>query len=348
MAIAADYTNVDLPIMGAPFYHTEDLFYSNSPLNSPETGQDAVSSPQEICISCKRKRRRVFGYLSEPITMEGSADWKPAFNSGSITAGGIMAKAAETLSHAADNGFMLNFGTSFQQPWMQRMNWASSKPFTLNFAFNLISDTDGGVDVMSPAIALMSFLYPRLIKENEVISGGENQSVGQATFAQIKQKLSKGWQVGPITLGGPNTLIGTAADSLNMWHIPGPSIRYGAKDNSGVVDDGDPVAITIGDMFAFGGCYLKTVKLEFSPNTDINGLPTWCKCTMSAQAMDSNYCQPDGTFLLSGFGDSAAAIGAYLDAAKKVTENVVKDTIKIAQTTYKGLTFWGNSPKKEA
>jgi len=276
-------------------------------------GGHTDTSPSEIIITCKNKNRRVHGYLSNGVKISGKANWRSFVDSGVF-------KTVKSVMDDISDVVQAWGGASMQQPWMNRKLWVSTDPFSFDFSFNFISDGNTGkTDVYLPAETLLSFIYPR--------------SLGTAT--QIKNFITNNipfLDPNATNTRGEKNVLGSAIDTFtNAFRIPGPGLKYnGEGSDSG---DGDAVTIVIGNLFAFGGVYLENVDLEFSPVMDNSGYPIWCKCNVKATAMDVNYCDYNGNFVISQYKDSQAELSGFLDAMKTTATDAVADTVNIAKAT---------------
>lgn len=315
----ANFITQDIPILGQMFTRTEDQYITG--LNDlgalAGTEGNEGNSPSEIIIACKNRRRRICGFLSEGVKISGHSEWKEMFGQGVM---GI----ANTAINQYSNVLQAIRGTSLQQPWQNRKFWVASKPFEFSFSFNFIAKISAKTDVFLPAQTLISFTYPRDL----------------GTSDAIKDWLNKhGFNLDQKNTGGGKTVTEAVVDAFaRAYAIPGPAIGYGSdsanKTSIGGYDNqGDAVTITIGNMFAFGACYLQDVDLEFSPTVDYSGYPTWCKCTIKATAMDANYCNEDGSFLISQFKNNQAALSDLVDAAATTGMQAAKDALNIAKAT---------------
>lgn len=329
MAISNILKTIDVPVWGKSFSRTEDQFLTSAYQMGSSAklfGTDSDASiPQEIMIACKAKNRRITGYLSEGIKLTATSEWESIVNTAGISQ---LNKGIGTLNTLGQLGFAgessnggHTSGSVIQQPWLDRKFWKHTNPFTLNYNFNLVSEESSLYDVVLPAIALLSFCYPRKVSNVEVVE-------------KIKNESNKYISSGSNTKGEMN-LANAVNEALQTYAIPGPSLRYGAE--GGVSDNGDAVTIVIGNLFAFGACYLKSVNLEFSPNFDYSGYPTWCKCSIQAEAMDSNYCEEDGSFNVSQFANSANNISNIVSALVTTTEDAAKNVANIAKATMNAI-----------
>lgn len=339
MAILNILKSLDLPVLGKSTYRTEDQFLSNNEfqLSNGALGQlmgnNAAANPQEIMIACKGKRRRVIGYLSQGVKLVGTSEWEDLVSTNGISE---MSQGVSTINKLGQLGFAgkntqggSTAGSVIQQPWLDRKFWKHSKSFDLNFDFNLVAESSAKDDVFLPAIALLSFCYPREI--NNV-----------ALVEDFKTKSSPYVSNGTNSEGGKN-LAASVRDTLRVFAIPGPSLMYGAKREGGgtVQDNGDAVTIVIGNMFAFGACYLKQVVLELSPNMDYSGYPVWCKCSIQAEAMDSNYCAANGDFNVSQWANTQNDISEVIDAARVTVKDAAQNAMNIAKTTANAIGAFG-------
>ena len=334
MSIANVVKSLNVPIIGKPTHRTEDEFLSNEfQMANGALGQtinmsERASNPQEILISCKGKRRRISGYLSEGVKLNGVSDWTSIVDTAGISA---LNSGVDTIQKLGQLGFAGNTeggghsaGSVIQQPWVDRKFWKQSKPFDLQFSFNLVAESSAKDDVFLPAQALLSFCYPRKVSNVSMVN-------------KVKSTLGNLTSDMPNTQGSKN-LLKSVNDAIKVYAIPGPSLMYGAEGNKqGENDNGDAVTIVIGNMFAFGACYLKTVQLEYSPNIDYSGFPVWCKCSISAEAMDSNFCEEDGSFNISQFANNANNISDLVQSSTVVVEDAARNVANIAKATVNAI-----------
>lgn len=325
--------SIDLPVIGKSLYRTEDQFLPSTFAMENGVVKTDATIPQEIIIACKGKRRRVTGYLSEGVKLTGVAEWEDIASTAGIS---TLSNGISTVNKLGQLGFANiaqknnndTAGSVLQQPWLDRKFWKHSKPFDLSFNFNFVSETSSKDEVFLPAIALLSFCYPREVNNVDLVE-------------KTQEKLESLSGSGTNTQGEKN-VMGAAKDVLRAFAIPGPSLMYGAtRDNQGNAtqgDNGDAVTIVVGNMFAFGACYIKQVVIEFSPNIDYSGYPVWCKCSISAEAMDSNYCKSDGSFNVSQWGNSANDISDLVKALSTTVEDAAKNTMNIAKATANCIT----------
>lgn len=333
MAIMNILKSIDVPIIGKSMYRTEDQFLPSTFAMENGPIQTDATIPQEIIIACKGKRRRVCGYLSEGVKLTGISEWEDIASTAGIS---TLSNGISTVNklgqlgfaNIAQNGNNDTAGSVLQQPWLDRKFWKHSKPFDLSFNFNFVSETSSKDEVFLPAIALLSFCYPREVNNVDLIEKSQ-EFVGSVSS-------------GTNTKGEKNVMNAAKDTILKAFAIPGPSLMYGAKrDNQGNAtqgDNGDAVTIVVGNMFAFGACYLKQVTIEFSPNIDYSGYPVWCKCSISAEAMDSNYCNSDGSFNVSQWGNSANDISDLVKSLSTTVEDAAKNTMNIAKATANCIT----------
>ena len=322
--------SIDLPVMGKSLYRTEDQFLPSTFAMTNGPIQTDATIPQEIIIACKGKRRRVCGYLSEGVKLTGVSEWEDIASTAGIS---TLSSGISTVNKLGQLGFANiaqkgnndTSGSVIQQPWLDRKFWKHSKPFDLSFNFNFVSETSSKDEVFLPAIALLSFCYPREVDNVDLIEKAQEFMGNDGTNTK-----------------GKKNVMNAAKDVLKAFAIPGPSLMYGAtKDNQSNAtqgDNGDAVTIVVGNMFAFGACYLKQVVIEFSPNIDYSGYPVWCKCSISAEAMDSNYCNSDGSFNVSQWGNKANDISDLVQALSTTVEDAAKNTMNIAKATANCIT----------
>ena len=316
-----------LPEFAAPnLNRIEDQFISTDDNGLTLLSGTEGNAPCEIIITCKNKRRRITGLLSQGVKLTGQAEWKEMFG------GGITALGGSVIS-AVNSGMQAINGTSIQQPWMNRKFWNSTKPFSFTFSFNLVSDGNSGKgDVFLPAQALMSFVYPRDLGTSEAIKDVLNRS----GIVDTNQRN---------TTGRSNVLNATVDTFGKAFAIPGPAIGYSeanidkTKEYDGM---GDFCTIVVGNLFAFGGVYIEKVDVEFSPCMDSSGYPTYAKCNVQATAMDVNTCKTNGDFLISQFKDNQAALSALLDSVKTTVSDSAKNVVNIAKSTASAIGFIRN------
>lgn len=333
MAIMNVLKSIDLPVIGKSLYRTEDQFLPSDFAMSNGAIKTDATVPQEIIIACKGKRRRITGYLSEGVKLTGVSEWEDIASTAGIS---TLSSGVSTVNKLGQLGFANiaqksdnnTAGSVIQQPWLDRKFWKHSKPFNLDFNFNFVSEVSSKDEVFLPAIALLSFCYPREVNNVDLIEKS------QQTLGSIAGD-------GTNTQGGKNVMA-AAKEVLKAFAIPGPSLMYGAtRDSQGNAtqgDNGDAVTIVVGNMFAFGACYLKQVIIEFSPNIDYSGYPVWCKCSISAEAIDSNYCSPNGDFNVSQWGNSANDISDLVAALSTTVEDAAKNAMNIAKATANCIT----------
>ena len=333
MAIMNVLKSIDMPVIGKSLYRTEDQFLPSTFAMSNGPIQTDATVPQEIIIACKGKRRRVTGYLSEGVKLTGVSEWESITNTAGIS---TLSSGISTVNNLGQLGFANiaqksdnnTAGSVLQQPWLDRKFWKHSKPFDLNFNFNFVSETSSKDEVFLPAIALLSFCYPRKVDNVDLVE-------------KSQELLGSVAGDGTNTRGTTNVLNATK-DVLQTFAIPGPSLMYGAtRDSTGAAtqgDNGDAVTIVVGNMFAFGACYLKQVVIEFSPNIDYSGYPVWCKCSISAEAMDSNYCDSNGDFNVSQWGNSANDISNLVNALNVTVADAAMNAANIAKATANCIT----------
>ena len=299
------------------FKRTEDQFITGN------AGQKGLlqNNPQEVIIACKNKKRRVCGILNEGIKIDGEAKWEELFGGGIAALGG-------SLVNMVNRGAQYLRGTSFQQPWMNRKFWNSTKPFSFSFSFNFIADeNDGKTDVWEPTQALLSFVFPRQLKTGQKLK----DAIGDTALFNTQQKNTR----------GRDGVIAAAADAfVNEFAIPGPAIGYLGDNPQGgeaAGAQGDAVTLVIGNLFAFGGVYLEKVGIEYSPNMGGDGYPLWAKCTVTATVMDVNYCNTDGSFMVNQFADQQGALSTLIDAVTVLVTDMKNDLGNVVKTTKEGL-----------
>lgn len=251
------------------FYNYEDRY-----IMPPGTGSTKPQNGNEVQIACKNKDTRIYGYISEGIKINGKATWKEMFNGG-------IAGLGKGLLQIGSNIEQIASGLTLQQPWMNRKFYQSTSPFSFTFGVNFVSHGDAANEVFMPAQYLLSLIYPRKTDQQGMVNNTKN-------------------------VFGTDNVVGALLNTLGEMVIPGPSVLYTNDEDSDVKIRGDAVTIVIGQMFAFGGVYLEDVDVQFSPSFDDQGFPLSANCKITATCMDVNYCNEDGSFLISQFGDGQA------------------------------------------
>lgn len=300
------------------FYDYQDTFSLGGFGNYGYTGRDKGNL---ITISCKTKGTTVYGYLSENIKIDGQAKWKEMFG------GGIMALGKGAVQ-IGSNIAQLKDGVSIQQPWMNRKYYESTSPFSFTFGINFVSKTDNQAysEVYAPAQYLLSLIYPRSTDNRSYAKDALN-AMGINTKAEVKHESGK----------GTRTLVNAVTNAVTDFVIPGPSIAF-TNEGETASYKGDAVTIVIGQAFAFGGVYLEDVGVEMSKSFDSSGYPLYARCTVKATCMDVNFCNSDGTFLISQYGAGQyEAISNLIDSIEESLEDTKQDVTNFAKAIG---TFW--------
>lgn len=297
-------------------YNYEDTYLLNK---QPvlDTDENGPSSGNEVIIACKTKNTRISGYISEGIKINGKAKWKEMF-------GGGISAMTKGLLQTGSNITQLVEGHTIQQPWMNRKFYESTEPFSFTFGINFVSQGNAEEEVYLPASYLLSLIYPR--------EWGSNVA-GDLLLKGTKNGKQKGFI-------GRDTLAGTLINSMTDMVIPGPSLCYTGKENPSKKQDvGDAVTITIGQMFAFGGVYLENIGVEFSSSFDTEGFPLYAKCSVTATCMDVNYCNTDGSFLISQYGPGQCE--KISNFTQKLKEVMIKTAEDVGDVVDRGKEFYG-------
>ena len=58
--------------------------------------------------------------------------------------------------------------------------------------------------------------------------------------------------------------------------------------------------------------------------------------------MDSNFCSPDGDFMVSQWGDSASDMSDLVEALTVTAETLAKNAANIAKATWNSITAFGS------
>lgn len=307
---------IALPVYGIPgFTYNEDEYNLWGESSGFTIGENELA-PQEVVITCKHKNGRVSGLLREGVKLDGKAEWTEMFGGGIMSLGGTMVETANNLMQFVK-------ASSIQQPWMNRKMWKTTKPFSFQIPLSFVATTDALNEVVRPAMALMSFIFPRELKTKD----GDDASAYTGLNSATKGKMGQ--------IFGENGLVGTALTSFQFYNIPGPGIRYDGNDNGDEI--GDPVTIVIGKMFAFGACYLESVKIEFSSAMNSEGYPIAATVDLTATVMDACTCQTDGNFLIQEFYGSSENLNAFIDKFQDTTTQLGADFKNIIDKT---IGFW--------
>ena len=265
------------------------------------------------------------GILSENLNLKIHSNWE-SLNSNSIF--GTITEGLTTLSNAGELGLTSKTGgggVSFIQPWNNRKFWAGTDPFPLNFSMTFFSQGNSKTDVFDPVIQLVSLCMPR-----------ETENV-------IEDVVSK---IPLVNLNAPNVkgqsnLIKAITEAVETYSIPGPSLYFkGAGKSEG---QGDATTIVIGNMFAFGGCYITDVEAEWSSTFDSQGYPIWCKVSVSAQAMDSNTVKSDGIWNTQQYRNNQAGLSKFLESAKTTITTFIDDFANVFKKSVDATPFIGGN-----
>ena len=306
---------IALPVYGVPgFTYNEDEY--NLFNESIGIGNEDDLAPQEVVITCKHKNGRVSGLLRGGVKLDGKAEWTEMFGGGIMSLGGTMVETANNLMQFVK-------ASSVQQPWMNRKMWKTTKPFSFQIPLSFVATTDALNEVVRPAMALMSFIFPRELKTKDGDDASAYTTLNDGTKGKFGQAFDK------------DGLVGTALTSFQYYNIPGPGIRYDGNDTGDEI--GDPVTIVIGKMFAFGACYLEGVKIEFSPSINSDGYPIACTVDLTATVMDACTCQTDGNFLIQEFYGSSENLNAFIDKFQDTTTQLGADFKNLIDKT---IGFW--------
>lgn len=236
------------------------------------------ASPCEIIIYCEGKKKMIRSLISAPIKLSGKAEWKE------FMSGGISALGGSLIS-AGNQALQFTLGEGIQQPWMNRKTWVSTKPFSFSIPMKFVAESDAYSEVYEPCLGLMSLVYPR---ETGVTGAAALNEINQNTGVDLTQK----------TKSGGDNMIAAAASAVSLYYIPGPSVKYGAGDDS---QNGDNVSIMIGNVASFEACYIENVDIEFSNVMSSNGFPISANVTLQVSVMDSSVVKEDGEFTFSQF-----------------------------------------------
>ena len=315
---------IAIPNFGNPGYIYNEDFYSTGEMAIVKGASNAINfdnknmAPQEVVISCEHKHGRVSGLLNGGLKLNGHAEWTEMMGGGIMSLGGSMIETGNNL-------LQFTSGSSIQQPWMNRKMWKTTKPFSFDIPMSFVATTDPLNDVVRPCMALMSFIFPRELETKD----------GEQSNAYTKLNSMSGGKLGKVI--GNSSLVGTALESIAFYNIPGPALRYGTKNAKGTDNEGDPVKIVIGKLFAFGACYLEDVSVEWSQSSDFEGYPIAANVNVKATVMDAACCQTDGNFLIQEFYGSSENVGNFLD---KFGDTITQAATDFANIVEKGIGFY--------
>ena len=302
--------------------------------------------PMEVVVKCPHKRKRISALMSGNIKINASAEWESVFDNGifalSSRLGGDI---ASTVSWST--------GLSVKQPWMNKKQWKSTKPFTLDIPIAFVSNMgDPKSEVYDPCMALLSLLYPRQVGYSDVkeqygqevtnklsIAGtdwNEGIDLGDMSSA-IANEFASGASVLSDTLGGfvgacassynmmvtakdevgnEKGLVANASNAFKLYNIPGESITG---------SHGDKVSISIGPVFNLGSVYLEDVAIDFSKTLNPMGYPLGAKVTLKCSPVKACYCRTDGQLVIfDEFNDAYEDLNGLLEAGKKALESTVE------------------------
>ena len=309
---------IAIPSYGTPgFVYNEDEYFVDRGFGTigNKNGSLGTTCPQEVIISCPHKNTRVSGVLKGGVKLDGQAQWTEMMGGGIMSLGG-------SLIETGNNFLQFVKGSSIQQPWMNRKMWQTTKPFSFDIPMSFVATTDPLQDVLRPIMALYSYICPRELST----SSGDSTNV-------ISLLEENGMKVSDSV---KQSVMGSALQSLNFYNIPGPALKYGTK--SATEDDqGDPVYVVIGKMFAFGACYIENVHIETASSFDFDGFPIAAEVSVKATVMDSCVCQTDGNFMIQEFSNASESMSQCLDAFSQTGSNLAANLANIVE---KGIGFY--------
>jgi hypothetical protein len=204
---------------------------------------------------CPGKKKLVRSPLSGSFNLSVTSTWTDLFN-----AAGGGSEIVNILSNAAQ----LIKGHTFRQPWFGRKLWGGTSPFKFSLPLQFSSRFNAYEEVYLPAIALLSFMYPR--------SAEEGKEDDEETFAS--------------------------------YFVPGPPITFTKSNPDGILGKtGDRVEISMGSFLNFIGCYLTSISLTVENSFNKQGYPHNIKAQVGFDAMDVAFVNFDGGFMESGLGN---------------------------------------------
>ena len=298
LATASNYVEDVYAQDSTHFRGSEYSPYGGVPLEPPHP-----SYPQEVVISCPNKKLRVKCPLGGALQLAANAEWEEMFGGGIGAIGGGILGTANNIAQWAG-------GQTMQQPWMNRKIYKNTKPFSFTLPLNFI--TPAGEDscewVAKPTIALLSLLYPRILKQDEELLSGE-KAAGKMANA---------------TKGDKSSVGAAALKLLKFYAIPGPALRYDSEEAS-QANKGDSVNIMVGNMFNFGACYVTNVSVTYSEAFNEFGYPLAAKVSLQATCADQVVCENNGDFIVNLPPQHAAGLTEFLDACQITGDNMKKN-----------------------
>lgn len=334
------------------FITTEDE-YSDGIKLSLTSSFNAAPSPQEVIIKCQNKNRRVCSYLSSPIKFSGKANWKEMF-------GGGLGSAVGTGISALNNIAQYFKGVTIQQPWMNKKLYQSTNPISFTLDLNFVAEEDAKADVWDPLVALLSFVYPRLLQgsgtfeKTDKVTGVTTKTtysgdmnalgyLGAATGNEYCQKQATIYQTPNDSKSSIATndagVVAAAANLCKLYSIPGPGLREGY---------GDKVEVIIGKYMAFSDCYVENVDIELGNVMNSDGYPLQGNAKVTVVNSTSNVVKwvgDDYQFFISGFEDSGKEVDEFMkvlgNRASKVAETFSNVTEKLG-SFYKNFSTFGS------
>lgn len=339
----------NLAVDNTKFVSLEDTYVMNPLGNVMDSAE-----PMEVIIKCPHKRKRISALMSGGIKINGSAEWKPL---GEVGIGSLGIQSVNDILNLTN---WMN-GVSVQQPWQNRKQWQTTKPFTLDIPLSFVSSMgDAKAEVFDPCIALLSFIYPRQLSSNEYAwinnqkFEGEITGGGVVTGAQVLDAISKGAQnvlanysfSGSLASGVETTnqesqkiladkssLLGAANSAFNLYSTPGPSLKY-TSDNASDPRSGDVVTVSIGPVFNLGAVYLEDVGIEWSQTLNPYGYPLGAKVNLKCSPINACYCTPDGELqIFQNTNDVTDNISNCVNAL----QNVFKAGAQVAANAVAGV-----------
>lgn len=338
----------DGPLVQEDTFNDASALGSLGSLSLGSLGLDELcQAPQEVIITCNNKRRRVTGYLSEPIQFSARPEWEEMFGGGIASAGGGI---VQMLTNLAQYGM----GWSVQQPWMNRKMYKKTEPLSFQLKVTFVAENDSETDSLSarwgvwePLLALMSFAYPRLLYENRngsmepMLALEPLGLVSDKTAGQMAENRNNDRNSSTGITDQDLGIIAAATNLFKAYAVPGPALRYG-MDGTNEDNQGDNVSVIVGKWLTFSACYLEDVQIKVSDIMTPNGYPLSGEATMKVTLMNGNYVDGlSGEFNFGKMPDRSDEVTKFLNTASSSAKKTIKALLDLAKTT---ASFWTGLP----
>jgi len=328
-------------IEGSPIvYNDDDIRSVSVPATLSAGDEDPPGENMIVKFRCPRKDAIVTAMMSEGLNFDITAQWEEMM-------GGGMASLANTGIGMLNKGLQLGYGTTIQQPWMNKKVYKSTNPFSFNLKLSFVATTsDVKGEVWNPCMTLMSFLYPRQLgkyAEEDIIDKDTNKVLFKKgefvpkTFNSVMDNLeivkairNKRAGEGKAT-SNDTDLISRTMGTMALFSIPGPSLMQNVKKAD---DDkkGDEVEVFIGQHILLKSCYLEQVNVKFSTALNAKGYPLSADVTVKVTCSDSMTVKNDGHFMTDRIIDSTENIDSMLKALDVTTSHLAENMVNIFKT----------------